>query len=210
MQTEVSFKDDRQIENLIPTKEVRDELHQEGKNRVAQKEDFQKEGSKSIEVDGLKAMGGMLSPEKEILELEREAFGPPSCGPSLGKLIEINPKMGGVSRYGLPKPMETSRAYAQSLVKQGVPPSPQRLSKALGSWKLCARAHVSQGNEGRLNGDAKVKAQRGMSQKRSTSPIIEVLLNLDQKRSQLEVNKYAQSPCISSLAIVAEQHRHSQ
>lgn len=124
-------------------------------------------------------MGKILSPKKEFLEPERDAFRPPSRGPSLGKLIDINQENGGLSQNGPPKPMETHPAHAQSPLKWGVPPSPQRLSKGLGSWKLRARACVTQGNEGRLGGDAEIKAQHWVSQKHLTSPVTEVALNLD-------------------------------
>lgn len=54
-----------------------------------------------------------------------------------------------------------SKAHKHNFIKRGIPPSPQRLLKSLGSWKNQARARESQNNEVATDGFSATEHEEG-------------------------------------------------
>lgn len=102
------------------------------------------------------------------------------------------------------------RAHPRSPIKRGVPSSPQRFSKTLGSWKNRARAREAKELDDRHDRSSTDGERVTVNQNRQASFVDEPLLKPNRKRGRLEVtpNNLCSNNFFSAVAI--ERQRHPQ
>lgn len=121
---------------------------------------------------------------------------------------DIGQKSGGLKTQK--KKEETHRAYTHSPNKRGVPSCLRGLSKALGSWKLKARAWDAQAIDAQDRGTTAEDSQATESHKRSTSPVDALHHNPNRKRGRFEITPNDLPSSISFPMVATEQHCHLQ